>query len=126
MTPIFDQLLWEYVDREDTTFETSHVQVEVSVSIPHGGTRTFQCHSINIREKEDVLCTESLSIPIRKTPSPAFTTDASSGAASAPVSRSRRSRTTSRRRRPKTFTLSPCLLYTSPSPRDRQKTRMPS
>ena len=27
---------------------------------------------------------------------------------------------------PATFNLDPCLLYTSPSPRDRQKSRMPS
>ena len=31
-----------------------------------------------------------------------------------------------RREAPKVPTIIPCLLYTSPSPRDRQKSRMPS
>lgn len=114
MTPIYDQLLWEYIDREDTTFETYHGTSETKIELPGSCTRSEILHTISIRQKEAVSCSEPISILISKTPLPDSETERSSGAGSAPVNLELPRPTTLNGKHPETSMLS--LLPRSETP----------
>ena len=107
MTPIYDQLLWEHVDREDTTFETYHGTFETKTELSGSCTRSEILHTISIRQKEAVSCSKPISILISKTPLPDSETARSSGAGSAPVNPESPRPITSKKKRRGTSSSSP-------------------
>jgi len=111
MTPIYDQLLWEHLDRKDTTFESFHTtQTVVDSIVPGLGKRTAIVHSIEIRQKEMVAWARPMlasCIHTSETPSPASETVKSYGGMWARVSRLSPRPTTSRRKPQSLFTSSP-------------------
>lgn len=74
MTPIFDQLLKEYIEREDSTFEQVPEATSMEEILSDGCKRYFITYSPTIRQKEVVSCPRpqlAYSIHTSETPSPA-------------------------------------------------------
>ena len=103
MTPIYDQLLEEFLDAEDSTFTTDRVWMEITTVLPHNAKRTSLELVVAITQKEESPW-QSTYIPIKKTPFNDSRTVRSSGVGSVPVKASLRRRTTSGTKRRKTST----------------------